>query len=197
VTAPWIFAFGSLWIVVAALALIVVGVLRRLDYLFSETQKALDAVIAQLRADGLKAGQSLGAFAALTVNGETFGRADLRGQRNVVLFVSSACAACEHLITDLERGVLPHLNERLIVVTEDRDQATRVAAANVTVLVQRDAEVAQAFNSHRTPHAFLIDEHLRVLTSASPNEWAELTEMIWATDEGGGLQPDFAAAFTS
>lgn len=184
---PWIIAFAALWLLVIVLGLVVLGAFRRLEFWFSEAQKALDAATAQLRSDGLQTGEIVGAFSATTIDGARFGRADLLEEPSIVLFISSDCAACELLLSGLERGVLPDSSERFVVVTDNHADAERVTSASATVVIQQAASVAQAFKSHRTPHVFVLDANGHVVANGSPNTWEDMADLVTASGKGGGV----------
>jgi hypothetical protein len=194
---PWIIAFATLWLLVIVLGLVVLGALRRLDFWFSEAQKALDAATAQLRSDGLQSGEIVGAFSATTVDGAPFARDDLLEEPSIVLFVSSDCAACALLLSGLERGDRPESSERFVVVTDNNADAERVSTAGAKVVIQQAASVAQAFKSHRTPHLFVLDGNGHVVANGSPNTWEDMADLVNASGKGGVTHMHEAAAVPS
>lgn len=185
-TLPWIVAFGALCGVVFIIGCLVVGLLRRLDFALVETQKALGVAAATLRTDGIRPGEFVGRFIAETFDGETFSRRHLMGEDTAVVFVSSSCAACKQLISDAEHALTAHPAPRVVLVARDADDAMWWGGiADITVVVDRDAAMAAAFESHRTPHVFVVDASARVLASGSPQSWSEVFELATAAEEGG------------
>jgi hypothetical protein len=196
VTLPWESAFVVLCAVVAGLGVIVFGLIQRLTFVLSESQKTIEAALSQLRVDGLQPGEFLDEFRAFTIDGADFMRGDLLAEVSVVLFISSSCQACADLLVGLETGSVPPLPCRLVVVSREQELAARVASGTWLV-IKSDSAVVAAFKSHRTPHAFLVDRGGRVLANGSPNTWEELTRLAEAGIEGGDHQGEHLAAFAS
>lgn len=189
---PWITAFIVLCGVVLLLGLIVLGTLRRLAPLIEQAEASLAAAAERAAPRALPAGASVPPFAAETLDGATFSELDLRGSRTVVLFVGAACAACERLVDALENGYAPHLDARLVTVTESAEEARRFArSAHVTVVVDEERSIAAAFESEIVPHAFVVDEGT-VLTSGRPNDWDGVKALLMSTEKGGDHQADAA-----
>jgi hypothetical protein len=192
----WIAAFATLWAIVIVLGVLVFGMLQRLEGLFEDFGTVLSAATQRLRLDGLQPGALVGPFTAVDVTGRRFTDADLRQWPGaVVLFLSSSCAACEQFVRDLAAERAPELGIPLVVVADELGEAKRLAAAqDVTVLLQKDSLVARAFESHRTPHAFVVDDTGRVVTSGSPNSWDGLHDLVARLSGGGEHQRIPAAA---
>lgn len=111
---------------------------------------------------------------------------ELQGKSSVVLFLGASCPACEQLNHDLVRGQIPDLEVNLVVVTSDPAQAHELAArALVPVIADVDGAVTAVFGSDRTPHAFVIDDELRVVGVGSPNGWDALRILISQGRKGG------------
>jgi hypothetical protein len=194
VSTTWLVVMPLLVGFVAVLAFVVLGLLRRLVPLMEQVDATLAAALVRVRVSGLPAGAVVPEFHASVVAGAAFSDENLRGRSTLVLFINSSCSACHRLFSDLRAGSIPDLGVQLIVVTED-DDATALAAlgsrAEVTVVVQRGQEVAQAFDSDRTPHAFVLDADGRVQVSGWPNDWVGLQRLL-SLESGGGAPRDRA-----
>lgn len=196
-TLPWMMAFAAGSLVVLVLCITLLGLVARIDPLLSDTRTALDLATAQLRVDGLQRGEFVGNFVASTLDGEAFSTADLTSEASIVLFLSSECEACAQLLAGLEGMKVPTLPYRLIVASREHDLAERVSSGDRLVIMQPDAAMASAFESHRTPHVFVVDRVGRVLATGSPNTWDALRQLVDAAVEGGDRRPDSPAALVS
>lgn len=194
-TGMWIFAFISLAAVVVLLAVVVLGLLRRLEPLMEQSQMLLSASARRLTIGGLPPGSTVRPFAAHDVRGAPFTDLDLRGATNVVLFLDDGCAACDRLFQRLETGRVPDVRAPLLVVTNTVEGGRRLALSDdVTVVVDGDRLVARAFESAVSPQAFVVDGYGRVLASETPTDWDQLASVVTAA-KGGDLGTDPSAAY--
>lgn len=191
----WVVAFVALWALVILLGLLVLGTLRRLTPLIERAEANLAAAAISASPGGLEPGTVVPAFSGRQADGRVFTEADLTGSDSIVLFVSVACQSCERFIRDLTRTRVPELGARLVVVTDEQDQASELAASTgVVVLVQENRSIARVFESSATPHTFVLDESRRVLASGTPNDWSRLRQLVARSERGGGSKSDVAAA---
>jgi peroxiredoxin len=193
VSTPWIAAFCALTAIVVLLALIVLGTLRRLAPLFERAEASLAAAAASASPGALPTGAKVPPFAAASVDGANFTEFDLRRTRTVLLFLGASCPACERLVQGLENGDAPELDARLMAVSPNADEASRLARSmQVTVVVDNDRSVARAFESEIVPHAFVIEDG-RVLASGRPNGWDEVEALLEDAEKGGDHRPELSA----
>lgn len=199
----WVALFVVLAASVVFVGFVVIGLLRRVVPLIEDARTVLDDASFRAHVLGVPAGAVVPAFMAARASGGMFTDAELRGSGSVILFLDSGCAFCGPLFQDLETGFAPSLGRRLVVVTSSEDDARRLAARDsegVTILVQRSRAIARLFETARTPHAFVLDPNLKVLSSGSPSGWRDLQEIVAAAGtelnpEGGDLiRRDVAAA---
>lgn len=194
-TAPWIAAFVALWILVLILGLLVLGTLRRLVPLMERFEANVSSGAASPSPGGLSPGTVVPPFRAQEVGGDEFTDADLRGSRTIVLFLGSSCRACERFVRDLVKGRVPALEARLVAVSDDLGAARQLARSeDVTVLVEERRSLARVFESHATPHAFVVGEDGTVLASGTPNDWKRLSDLVARAEKGGGRTSETAAA---
>jgi hypothetical protein len=191
-TAPWIAAFLSLWVVVSLVALLTLGVLRRVTPVLEQAESRL----ADLRAhpSGLHPGTTVPFFSVSEPNGGTFSNADLFGSTTIILFVGAACRACERFVRDLRGGDVPDLGARLVVVAESAGEAAEFAAASARVVIQEAQSLSLLFESDRFPHVFAVDAEARVVASGWPNDWEGVRALVPSVREGGDRASEIAAA---
>lgn len=193
-TSAWIVAYAMLAVLVAALAVLVLGAIRRTTFLIERVEAHLSQGDAT-GVGGLSVGDVVPEFSASEADGSAFTSEELDGSRAVVLFLSSSCVACGKLNDDLGSGLVPPLDAHLFIVTDDPHEARRFAdASRVRVLLRGEGAVARAFESSATPHAFVLDASRRVLASGTPNDWEQLRQLLLVDHEGGDRQLDVAAA---
>lgn len=183
---PWIAAFAALWLVVFVVAYLALGMLRRLLPVLTEAEGILAGARRSARTGGLDVGARIPDFDVATVSGERLTRSDLIGPRTILLFLGPTCPACERFNHDLVEGVVPDLEEKLVVVTSDAEQALRLDGALLAVVADSERVLADALQSDRTPHAFVVDPDARVAAVGSPNTWDQLRDLIDDTREEGG-----------
>lgn len=191
----WVVAFVTLWALVLLLAFLVLGTLRRLTPIIERAETNLAAAVIGASPGGLEPGTVVPPFSVQQVDGRAFTEADLNGSRSIVLFLSRNCQSCERFIRDLKKERVPELGARLVAVTDEPEQARELAvSAEVSVVVQENRSLARIFETNATPHAFVLDEARRVLTSGTPNDWGGLRQLLARSEGGGGSTSNVAAA---
>lgn len=193
-TGLWLVAFVALWALVVLIGLVVLGTLRRITLLLEAAEASFGAA-ARASLGGLSVGSMVPVFAAQTVDGRVFfAEVDLEEERTGVLFLSRSCEACQVLADDLSRGFVPgDLGARLVVVSEDGTTAREFArSAEVTVLVDENREVAEAFDARIVPRAFIVVQQRVVLAAGRPNDWDTLRRLVATAGGGDGLADPYA-----
>lgn len=183
-SSPWIVAFGVLWVVVLLIALIVVGVLRRITAVLERAEAHLVGGPRGIR--GAPAGTELVDFEVIDESGDRISSSRLFQASAAVLFVSPKCAPCERLLADLEGA--PELTDGVpLVVIGSRSQAEEHAVSSDSIHVYReiDRSATQAFDSTSTPHVFLVGEGGIVVDSMFPTSASELRRFITKNMRGG------------
>jgi AhpC/TSA family len=194
VTGLWVAAFVALWILVVLIGLVVLGMVRRVTSLLEAAEVSLEAA-ARASLGGLPVGAMVPTFAAETADGRAATEMDLERRLTAVLFLSRSCDACQTMVDDLSRGQVPSdLGLRLIVVSDDSETAIELSSpGQVTVLVDKHGDVADAFDARVVPRAFIVGEQRLVLASGRPNDWDSLRDLI-ATTGGGDHRADLIEA---
>lgn len=172
---PWIVAVLALWVVVVLLALLTLGLLRRLAPVLERAERT--AAMADAMHDvGLPDGAAVPPFAVLAPDGRTVPFADVGPADRVVLFVDANCPACgtvtAELAADPAGAALP-----LVVVpgaSTPPDHYRSLTAAGITVVGQSDGAASQAFRQRAFPLAFAVAAGGKVVTSTIPSGLADL-----------------------
>lgn len=194
-TGPWIVAFAALWIVVVLLTLVVLGVLRRVIPILAQAEEALSRATEAGRHGGLRAGAQVPPFSVQTLSGATLNETDLRGSPSAVLFLGHTCKACEWLVADLNVGRIPQLGALLVVVSDDARQAQAFrSAGDIAIVAEDGGALARAFESDRTPQAFVVGEDGRIRGSGTPNDWQDLQDLLSQHVKGGDELTQIEAA---
>lgn len=197
-TTPWIAAFSALAVFALLVGLVVLGVMRQVMPLIDQAESALTQALGRLRLYGLPEGAAAPGFTAETAMGDVFTERDLYGRESVVIFVTSSCAACARLLQDLETAEGRRADIRLVAIVDQNDlDALRAAqAGGATVLVQRRGSMSRLFESDRTPHAYVLDEHAVIRASGTPDTWRAIEELVAATRKGGEEELDLEASLS-
>lgn len=194
-TDAWIVAFVALWVLVLVIGLLVLGTLRRIVPTLERLESYIPPISADALPRGLSAGAAVPEFEAERAGGGRFAISDLRGSPAFVLFLSEECRPCARFVRDLAKNRVPDLAAKLVVVVESDSLAEQVARAEgAVVLVQRERELADAFDSNVTPHAFVLDADAVVLASGTPNDWTRLRHLADAAAKGGESESSVVAA---
>jgi len=193
-SSAWIVAYCALAALVLLLALLVLGLMRRIIPTLEQTQELLSAAAQRAIIGGLTPGSTVPSFVVETTDGSRFTEADFGADRTVVLFIEDSCTACAGFVQDLLAGAVPELAARLVVVSNTRSAAQHLTTSpDVTVLVDDQRLVAQAFESAVSPQVFVVDPHARVVAVGMPSTWNELRALIDGA-RGGDRQLTLAAA---
>lgn len=184
-SAPWIAAVIALWILVITLAIVVVGLLRRVAPLLERAESSLDALPLHLQPGGLEPGSALPTFSAHTPDGASFTDGDVRGHESIVLFFEKDCPACKALEADLRAADVAALEVPIYVVLRDSDEATRFAGLEVDSIVDEGGSVKRAFRSNAAPHVFAISKDAVVTAIGTPNTFNGLRKLAHELRRGG------------
>ncbi len=160
-SAPWIALFALQWLAVLTVLVLVLGLLRRIGPALAAAEEALVQPRQRQPMEGLRVGERV----AIDASGRDLAELLVRG-RHVLLFLKTGCHPCEALADELILNRTEVSLSRLVVVVPDLPESRELKLDNVVQVVrQRDDELARAFGTSITPHAFLVDEHGRVLAN--------------------------------
>jgi hypothetical protein len=189
-TTPWAVAFVVLVIVVFALAVVTLGLLRRVIPLLEQTGGA-----------GASASFELGALPLLarvadlhlvrSGGGQVAFPAGI-AETTIVLLVEAGCAPCATLAGVLRRD--RRLSDGLpITVICDREAPAAFRLPEwITVLIGERSEITAAFGTSATPYGFVLGAGGIVLERGVVNDRSDLVQMT-RNQRGGAPQQDAAA----
>jgi thiol-disulfide isomerase/thioredoxin len=182
VSTSWIAAYGVLAAGLVALALLFVGLLRRVAYVLEQAESHLGAVTeagtATSAAGGLAPGSPVPAALATRADGGQFSTTELRGRGSIVLFLTSTCAPCKGLARELRRKGHRQLADlRVVAVVRDELERDALRLGGVEVVYQPDFALARTFETSASPHAFAVDANGTVVARSTPNTVSRLREL--------------------
>lgn len=186
-TGPWIAAFVALWVVTLLTAVVVLGLLRRVNTVLDSAEKRLAAAMTP-GVGGAAPGTTIGPFEA-ALDGATISSDELFP--GVFVFMSPGCEPCKGLA-----GELGKIGDRVddvpvYVVLEDTPDARELPLpANVRVLYQRERAVSAAFDTNATPQAFAVDRAATVIERAVPGNAEHVRELAARCEQPSGPEGD-------
>jgi len=152
---PWIILVALLWIVVIALAVVVLGLHQRLAALQAASGAGFTPGFTQALGDAIAVG------APLPYQEELLGQMPGRG-RTVLLFLRSGCAPCHALAEKLAAvrdpanpGILDAADE-LVVITNNAEEALALSDIG-RVVIDEDDRVTLAVGVNSTPAGLSVD----------------------------------------
>jgi AhpC/TSA family len=172
----WMVAFFGLSCLVLVEAALVLGLLRRTAPILERSEAVLRSAPGS---GGLLPGSQVPSFELDSVDDGKLTAMDLSGRPYVLLFVSSGCAPCRRLAEELRAsrdGPTPGVE--VVVVFNGAGSGTEAEDwPGVTLAYQSDGEVARAFGTTATPHAFAISRSETVVATGHPNTLERLREL--------------------
>jgi len=187
----WIASYIALWVVVAALAFIVMGLLRQFGLI--QMRVGIEPGVL-VTADGLERGMMAPDFEAEDViTGRVFKSGQLRGRRAVLVFLTPTCGECRSLASQLSQLADQWHEVQFLAVCYGSAQACRELSTqtNLRVPLLWDTEnaLAQSYAVSVTPFAYLIGEDGTILIRGVVNTWPQLEALI---EERGTLRTGVA-----
>lgn len=185
-SAWWIAAFVSLWMVVTAVAVIVLGFLRRVTAVLERAELAVTS--GQINLGAARAGMQIEPFHVFDAAGRNVGSDELFASSAAYVLLHSGCEPCRHLLGRL--GGLAHSVVPIIAILDDTPAARElVLPPQVMTFFERDGSVAAAFRSGGTPQAFAVAEGGVIVDTLIPAAAADLERLIRALQKGGDAPP--------
>lgn len=120
-------------------------------------------------------GTAVGAFAAVTVDGDSFGLDDLRSADLAVLFMMTGCEPCHELLTDLSTRQIMDTGPIFAFIGHHGDPADEAVMAYRSALpagircavTSPTGEIAQAFGVRAFPTALRIEHSVITVAGRS------------------------------
>jgi hypothetical protein len=180
---PWTIAFVLLWLLVILVCLVVVGTLRRISSVLERAEARSQDVPLSAGPGGLEPGTPLPQFRAQRLHGGWVSDEDVRGSPALILFLSVNCPPCKLLARELRRR--HDLGVALYIAFNELSDAKQLGLeALEDAVTQVEGDLAQAFRTSTTPHAFAFDSKGTVVASGTPNTVKGLVELAAAVKGG-------------
>lgn len=187
-SAPWIAAFVALWISLLLLAVILLGVLRRITGVLERAEAAISDAGGGIDLGGVAPGSVVSPFELRDADGRTVTSAEVITEPTILVFMSSRCGPCKALSRELGGAGATIDGLAFFVVMDDSDDGRRFTVPpSVPIVYQLDGAVSAIFQQRSTPQAFVIDQGGFVLDRAIPNSLEDLRSLA-AKQKGGGLK---------
>jgi hypothetical protein len=187
-SAPWITVILALWLVVVILAVIQIGILRKILPVLDHTAAPPDMPFAP------PTGALLPAFEASLADGSTITTAQMIGRPFILLFASQSCAPCQRLLLRLEGYNSSAEDAAVYLVMVDGVHADMSIPACVTPLLENGGNVSRALGVSTTPLAIAVDHRGAIaqsLVPVGPDDLDRLRRELEADHSRTGLkQPE-------
>ena len=176
----------TLWIVVALLALIVLGILKRVAPLLIQAEKLVRQGQDSSGGDGLPLGALVPEFELIDAEGEAVRPGQSLALPAVFLFVHKGCEPCEDLVAALSERADSFAGTRLCVVAAgDPDEFSALQVRGFSVFGQSEGEAWKAFDNKEFPNAFAVDEDSRIVGKMEMDTVTELERLVREADAYG------------
>ncbi len=186
-SAPWIALIVVLTITVVLLAVIVLGLLRRVSGVLEAAEFRLRDAGLGGSVGGAAVGTKVGAFSVVDREGATIPSAHLLQRGAVLVFVEAACEPCQHLAASLRSGATIGASSPVYAIApvEERSHDWDLGT-EVVVVFQRERAVSEVFDNIATPQAFAVNAEGIVVDRSIVNSAARLREL---SEQTVGTQP--------
>jgi methylamine dehydrogenase accessory protein MauD len=173
--AGWAIAIVVLWVAVAGLAVVILGILRQIT-------PVLERAAAQHGAmgpgnQGPPVGDPVPHFSARDTAGELVDEQSLRGQPALLLFLSVGCGPCEQLAAEIRRADLGVLARQLIIVTRPDGPRVLGIPEGLRVVTETSDEMTGPLAVIALPFAIAVDASGIVKGARVPNTVEHLDRM--------------------
>ncbi|HLK02474.1 MAG TPA: hypothetical protein VKU39_21550 [Streptosporangiaceae bacterium] len=169
----WEITVVVLCVAVAALAVVVLGLLRQVTPVL---ERAASASGQPQLSMGPAKGSPLPDFTAAGAHGAVTGT-HLRGRSAVLLFLAPGCGPCQDLAYEMRSADLGHLAGQLVIITGPDDAQALGIPAHLLVLTEHDRQVSDALSVNGTPFAIAVDPDGIVRDTRVPNTITQLQDL--------------------
>jgi thiol-disulfide isomerase/thioredoxin len=185
-TAPWIAAFAVLSVLVLLLAVLQLGLLRRIDAVLDRAESRLGRLPSEEDELGVSAGTRISPFEVVDGHGQVISSSTLLGHPALFLFLSPGCAPCRSLVEELNEDATFDPPTLIVAFLPDSPAGKALQMpSSLTVLYDRNGSVSQAFGSRALPQAFAVDGEGVVAAREVPGSVADLERLARLLTEGG------------
>jgi hypothetical protein len=164
----WAIVIIVLWLAVACLAVVMLGVLRQVT---AQLQRPPQRRVRM----GPTPGTPVPGFTGHDTGGMPFTDAQLRGQPNVLLFLSSGCGPCQKLAGEMRGAGPDELPGSLTVVTDPGGAEALQLPAGLRVVLDPARDIADVLEVPGRPFAIAVAEDGIIRATRVPNTLAELS----------------------
>jgi cytochrome c biogenesis protein CcmG/thiol:disulfide interchange protein DsbE len=184
----------ALWISVAVLAVMVVGLalVVRGTLQVIEGLKLLDRprrAVPSVDGDGLPVGEVAPVLRGRTLDGGQFDASSLAGSEYVVVIANSACRSCDQFLGEIEAAPADHSLPPTIVITDPKrdgdPSAVPHANGRLTVIPDVGRALSAPFGTHRTPHVFVVGADGRVAAQGVTGSLDGFRDLVAAAAQVG------------
>jgi hypothetical protein len=170
----WEITVVILCVAVAALSIIVLGLLRQVTPVLERAAATAGGQSPLII--GPTTGNPLPDFTAAGADGLMTGT-QLRGSPAVLLFLTQGCGPCQDLAHQMRNADLGPLADQLVIITGPDDAQALGIPAHLMVLTERDRQVSDALSVNGTPFAIAVDPDGIVKAARVPNTIAQLEDL--------------------
>jgi hypothetical protein len=183
----WIGALALISTLVLLLAVLVLGVLRRVAPVLERAEAAL--VSGQVSLGSARPGMRIESFEALDSRGEAVDSDRLFDEPGVFVVMHSGCGPCRQLSERLRD--MPALRVPLVVLLDDSPAARKIPIPqHARQLFDHDGGAAAAFRGGGTPQAFALTAGGVLVETLVPGSAEDLKRLAELATEGGGSRRD-------
>jgi len=177
----WVASYIVLWVVVAALAVVMTGLLRQFGIFqmrFGDDPGVL------MTPEGLNRGVVAPDFEAIDLRTQRpIHLSAFHGRRVLLVFLTTSCSSCHDLVPHLNDIARDRQNEVDMIVVCYGDGATCAEFARQTdlrpaVVADPTNAIATRYETQRAPFAFLIDATGTILIRGVVNTWPQLEAIL-------------------
>ena len=187
-SAPWIAGFVALWIGFLALAVILLGLLRRMSPILERAEAQLGVHGGKGSFGGAPVASVVAPFQLVDSGGRSALSRESVEEPTLLLFVAPGCGPCEQILGGLD-GVGERLEDVPLHVVVEEGEGEVAAPPGVSLLYERGHAASGAFQTIVTPHAFVVDHGGLVLDQRIPGSAEDLRQMA-LRQRGGGESTD-------
>jgi methylamine dehydrogenase accessory protein MauD len=176
----WVASYVALWVIVGAMAFIIMGLLRQ----FGLIQMRLDVEPgALITGEGLERGAVAPEFAGKDVMTDRDIRLrDMRDRRVALTFITPTCDSCRSVVSFLNGIASQWSDVQMVTICHGAPQACRElgdqTGLRVPLLADPVGAIAANYKVSSTPHAVLIDEQGTVLIRGLVNTWPQFEALL-------------------
>lgn len=176
---PWMVVVGTLWVVVLVLAVLVLGILKRIAPLLVQAENLVRERQEEPGGDGLPLGAQVPDFELVDAGGEIVRPGPSLPLPAVFLFVQQGCEPCEDLVAALGEHAGSFAGARLyIIASGSSDEYDALHVRGLSVFGQSDGEAWKAFDNNEFPNAFAVNEDRVVVGKMTMDSVSELEKLV-------------------